>query len=86
MNYASVEISLLAALPAIILAVYIFIEDKVEKEHPLPLFQQLGHIDHGDHKIQADADDSGGTLHDEWLPDNHIRMTGPAETAFEGEI
>lgn len=28
----------------------------------------------------------GGTLRDEWLPNNHIRMTGPAETAFEGEI
>lgn len=28
----------------------------------------------------------GGTLHDEWLPDNHIRMTGPAETSFEGEL
>ena len=28
----------------------------------------------------------GGVLRDEWLPDNHIRMTGPAETVFEGEI
>ena len=28
----------------------------------------------------------GGALHDEWLPNNHIRMTGPAETSFEGEI
>lgn len=28
----------------------------------------------------------GGTLRDVWLSDNHITMTGPAETAFEGEI
>lgn len=28
----------------------------------------------------------GGILRDEWLPDNHIRMTGSAETVFEGEF
>lgn len=28
----------------------------------------------------------GGVLKDEWLDNNHILMTGPAETVFEGEI
>lgn len=28
----------------------------------------------------------GGTLHDQWLENNHILMTGPAETVFVGEI
>ena len=28
----------------------------------------------------------GGVLHDLWAPDNHIYMTGPAETVFVGEV
>jgi len=28
----------------------------------------------------------GGTLQDEWMENNHIRMTGPAETVFNGEF
>ena len=28
----------------------------------------------------------GGTLRDEWLPNNRIRMTGPAETVYSGEF
>lgn len=28
----------------------------------------------------------GGTLHDVWRQDNHIYMTGPAETVYSGEI
>ena len=28
----------------------------------------------------------GGTLHVEWLPDNHIHMTGPVEFEYEGVI
>jgi diaminopimelate epimerase len=28
----------------------------------------------------------GGTLDIEWLPDNHIRMTGPVATSFAGEL
>ena len=28
----------------------------------------------------------GGTLQDYWQEDNHIIMTGPAETVFEGEL
>src|SRR4029077_10213550 len=28
----------------------------------------------------------GGTLDIEWLPDNHVRMTGPVATSFAGEL
>jgi diaminopimelate epimerase len=28
----------------------------------------------------------GGTLEIEWLPDNHVRMTGPVATSFAGEL
>jgi len=28
----------------------------------------------------------GGTLEDEWAEDNHVYMTGPAQTVFAGEI
>jgi diaminopimelate epimerase len=28
----------------------------------------------------------GGTLHVEWMPDNHIHMTGPVEFEYEGVI
>ncbi|MBQ8507693.1 MAG: diaminopimelate epimerase [Clostridia bacterium] len=28
----------------------------------------------------------GGSLHDVWADDNHIYMTGPAETVYEGEV
>ena len=33
----------------------------------------------------SDIEMDGGTLHIEWLDDNHIYMTGPAVTVFEGE-
>ena len=33
----------------------------------------------------ADIEMDGGTLHIEWHDDNHIYMTGPAVTVFEGE-
>ncbi len=33
----------------------------------------------------SDIDMDGGTLHIEWRDDNHIYMTGPAVTVFEGE-
>ena len=33
----------------------------------------------------ADIEMDGGTLHIEWRDDNHIYMTGPAVTVFEGE-
>ena len=29
---------------------------------------------------------SGGTLHIEWLDNNHVRMTGPAQTSFSGTV
>jgi diaminopimelate epimerase len=35
-------------------------------------------------KAQIDVD--GGTLTIEWRDDNHVLMTGPAETAFSGQI
>ncbi len=36
---------------------------------------------------EADVEMDGGTLHIEWREsDNHVYMTGPATTAFEGEI
>ena len=34
----------------------------------------------------ADIRLPGGTLHDLWRQDNHIYMTGPAETVYVGEI
>ena len=33
----------------------------------------------------SDIEMDGGTLHIEWRDDNHIYMTGPAVTVFEGE-
>lgn len=33
----------------------------------------------------SDIEMDGGTLHIEWCDDNHIYMTGPAVTVFEGE-
>lgn len=41
----------------------------------------LGHI-----RRKANIHLPGGTLCDEWKADNHIAMTGSAETVFEGEI
>lgn len=35
---------------------------------------------------QSNIEMDGGTLNIEWTDDNHILMTGPAATAFEGEI
>lgn len=35
---------------------------------------------------QSDIEMDGGTLHIEWNEQNRILMTGPAATAFEGEI
>lgn len=35
---------------------------------------------------QSDIEMDGGTLHIEWTASNHILMTGPAATAFEGTI
>lgn len=35
---------------------------------------------------QSDIVMDGGTLHIEWGDDNHVRMTGPAEFVFDGEI
>ncbi|MCQ2233026.1 MAG: diaminopimelate epimerase, partial [Paludibacteraceae bacterium] len=36
---------------------------------------------------QSDIEMDGGTLHIEWREsDNHIYMTGPAATVFEGEL
>lgn len=35
---------------------------------------------------EADVEMDGGTLHIVWDADNHIQMTGPAATAFEGEV
>jgi len=35
---------------------------------------------------QANIHLPGGTLQDAWLDDNHIRMTGPAETVCTGEF
>ncbi|MBE6636223.1 MAG: PrsW family intramembrane metalloprotease [Ruminococcaceae bacterium] len=40
MNYASLDISLAAVIPAILLAVFVFLKDKTEKE-PLPLLLLL---------------------------------------------
>lgn len=34
----------------------------------------------------ADIDMDGGTLHIDWAADNHVRMTGPAAFAFEGDV
>lgn len=35
---------------------------------------------------QTDIVMDGGTLHIEWGADNHVRMTGPAEIVFDGEM
>lgn len=35
---------------------------------------------------KANVEMDGGTLHIEWRDDDHIYMTGPAVTVFEGEI
>ena len=35
---------------------------------------------------QAEVVLDGGTLLVEWLPDNHVRMTGPVATSFAGEL
>ena len=35
---------------------------------------------------QSDIIMDGGTLHIEWGDDNHVRMTGPAEFVFDGEM
>lgn len=35
---------------------------------------------------ESDIQMDGGTLHIQWTEDNHILMTGPAATAFEGNI
>jgi len=35
---------------------------------------------------EADVHMPGGSLHIRWLPDGHVMMKGPAETAFVGEI
>ncbi len=35
---------------------------------------------------QCDIVMDGGTLHIEWGADNHVRMTGPAEIVFDGEM
>lgn len=35
---------------------------------------------------QSDIVMDGGTLHIEWGDDNHVRMTGPAEFVFDGEM
>lgn len=35
---------------------------------------------------QSDIVMDGGTLHIEWGADNHVRMTGPAEFVFDGEM
>lgn len=35
---------------------------------------------------QSDIVMDGGTLHIEWGADNHVRMTGPAEIVFDGEM
>lgn len=35
---------------------------------------------------QSDIVMDGGTLHIEWGADNHVRMTGPAEFVFDGDM
>ena len=34
----------------------------------------------------ADVILDGGTLHIEWMPDNHVQMTGPAAISFSGTL